>query len=215
VTKTSRYYPVCLEMTDRQCVVIGGGAVAERKVDGLLSAGAAVTVISPKLTDQLSEYAKTGMVKHEARKYQPGDIAGYEIAFVATADVAVNAAIYEEGKRCGVWMNVADDPRHCDFILPAVLCRGDLVIAVATGGKSPAFSKRIRDQLENQLPANLEGFIDVVADVRTELRQRSISPSYNTWRKALDGDVRAYIERGELIKAKDLLLKELGVEQCK
>jgi precorrin-2 dehydrogenase/sirohydrochlorin ferrochelatase len=201
-------------MTGRKCAVIGGGAVAARRVAGLLFAGAAVTVISPILTNQLSEYVRTGAIKHKRRKYQPGDVAGYEFVFVATADAAVNAAVYEEGKGCGAWMNIADDPQHCDFILPAVLRRGDLVVSVATGGKSPAFSRRLRDELEHRLPANLEGFIDVVAEVRTELRQRSISPSYDTWQKALDGDVRAFIERGELIKAKDLLLKELGAERC-
>jgi precorrin-2 dehydrogenase/sirohydrochlorin ferrochelatase len=203
-------YPICLDMKGRRCVVIGGGAVAERKVAGLLSAEATLTVISPKLTNQLSDWTATGAIHHEARKYMPGDLAGYEIAFVATDDLAVNAAIYEEGRSRGVWVNVADDPRHCDFILPAVLRRGDLVVAVATGGKSPALSRRIRDGLENYFPLNLAALIDVAGEVRAELRRRSISPSYEIWRKALDGDVRAHIERGELAQARDLLLKELG-----
>jgi precorrin-2 dehydrogenase/sirohydrochlorin ferrochelatase len=214
MSKSNPYYPICLDMTGRRCVVIGGGAVAERKVAGLLSAGAAVSVISPKLTKQLFDWVKSGTIKHESRNYLSGDLVGYEVAFVATDDAGVDAAIYEEGRSRGIWVNVADDPRQCDFILPAVLRRGDLVVAVATGGKSPALSRWIRDELEDYFPVNLEALVDVAAKVRAELRRRSISRSYEIWRKALDGDVRAHIERGELTQAKDLLLKELGAELC-
>jgi precorrin-2 dehydrogenase / sirohydrochlorin ferrochelatase len=212
MVRANQYYPICLDMTRRRCVVIGGGTVAERKVAGLLSAGASVTVISPERTKQLSDWIEAGKIKHEPRNYVPGDLVSYEIAFVATDDAAVNSAVYEEGRSRGVWVNVADDPRHCDFILPAVLRRGDLAVAVATGGKSPALSRCIRDELENHFSAEWEALIDVAADVRAELRRRSISPSYEIWRKALDRDVRVHIQRGELAQAKDLLLKELGAQ---
>lgn len=143
-----------------------------------------------------------------------GDLAGYEVAFVATDDAGVNAAVYQEGKSRGVWVNVADDPQHCDFILPAVLRRGDLMVAVSTGGKSPALSRKIREELENCFPEHLEALIDVAAEVRAELRRQSISPSYESWRKALNGDVRAHIERGELAYAKEGLLNALGARLC-
>ena len=138
------YYAVCLDMTGRFTVVIGGGTVAERKVQGLLDAGAAVTVISPHLTEQLVRWEKKERIEHVARSYRPGDLAGYELAFVATDDPEINAAVFHEGKVRGLWVNAADDPAHCDFILPSVLRRGELMIAVSTGGKSglEAFAQR-------------------------------------------------------------------------
>ena len=142
------YYPIFLEMKGRRCVVIGGGAVAERKVEGLLQAGASVTVISPAISERLNAWAKTGEIRREARSYQPGDLAGFQLAFVATDESSVNVAVKREGEERGVWVNVADYPVHCDFILPSVLRRGELMVAVATGGSSPALSKAIREELE-------------------------------------------------------------------
>src|SRR5262252_4497760 len=97
------YYSVALDMTGRFTVVVGGGTVAERKVKGLLEAGATVTVISPCLTGQLARWVKDGRISHVARNYASGDLAGYELAFVATSDPRVNAAIFQEGKTHGLW----------------------------------------------------------------------------------------------------------------
>ncbi len=208
------YYPVSLDMTGRSTVVIGGGAVAERKVQGLLDAGAAVTVVSPGLTEQLARWAKKGRFDHVARSYMPGDLAGYELAFAATDDAGVNAAVFQEGKRLGLWVNAADDPAHCDFILPSVLRRGELTIAVSTGGKSPALSRAIREELESYFTRDYDALSKVVAFVRKELRQRSVAPSSEAWRDALNGDVRRHIQRGDLAQAKRFLLKELGAPEC-
>jgi siroheme synthase-like protein len=208
------YYPIYLEMTGRCCAVIGGGAVAERKVEALLAAGAAVTIISPIVTDLLGRWVEEGRVSHTARRYAPGDIAGYELAFIATDDSAVNAAVYEEGRNRGVWVNAADDPAHCDFILPSVLRRGELTIAVSTGGKSPALSRSIREQLESHFSDDYRSLVEVAAEVRNELQQRSLRPGYEAWRRALNGDVREQIRRGDLVGAKNFLLKELGATPC-
>src|SRR5438309_11042434 len=110
------YYAVCHTMTGPFTVVIGGGTVAERKVRGLLDAGAAVTVISPHLTEQLVRWEKKERIAHVARSYRPGDLAGYELAFVATDDPAVNAAVFHQGKMRGLWVNAADDSAHCAVI---------------------------------------------------------------------------------------------------
>ncbi len=208
------YYPVFLELNDRRCLVIGGGAVAERKIAGLLKAGAAVTVISPAVTETIAGWAKLSSIKILARHYQAGDLAGYEVAFVATNDSALGAVVSEEAKRSGVWVNAADDPAHCDFILPSVLRRGDLAVAVSTGGGSPALSRLIREELERYFAAEYEALAALAAEVRKELRERVITPDYKTWRKALAGDLRQLIRRGEWISAKNFLLKELGVAPC-
>jgi precorrin-2 dehydrogenase len=208
------YYSVSLDMTGRFTVVVGGGGVAERKIHGLLEAGAAVTVISPRLTEQLARWAKKGRIDHVARNYMPGDLAGYEIAFVATDDAAVNAAVFQEGKRRGLWVNAADDPAHCDFILPSVLRRGELTIAVSTGGKSPALSRAIREELESYFTNDYEGLSKVVAAVRKQLRQLSVSPTYEAWRHALNGQLRSLVHRGELAHAKTYLLDLLRGKAC-
>jgi len=107
------YYPVFLEMKDRRCVVIGGGAVAERKVEGLVAAGANVTVISPGMTDGLKELLKQGAIRHVAREYQAGDRAGYDLFFVATDSSEINAVVFNEARSLRIWVNSADDPAHC------------------------------------------------------------------------------------------------------
>jgi precorrin-2 dehydrogenase/sirohydrochlorin ferrochelatase len=135
-------------MTGRRCLVIGGGTVAERKIAGLLEAGAAVTVISPDISENIVRWSKQNAVNFIARRYRPGDLAGYEIVFVATDDKEVNGAAYVEGRERGVWVNAADDPTHCDFILPSVLRRGDLTVAVSSGGSSPELARTIREELE-------------------------------------------------------------------
>ncbi|HXH84952.1 MAG TPA: bifunctional precorrin-2 dehydrogenase/sirohydrochlorin ferrochelatase, partial [Candidatus Tectomicrobia bacterium] len=138
-------YPVCLRLTGRPCVVIGGGAVAERKVDGLLAAGAAVTIVSPLVTPRLARWAADGWIRHVRRAYRVGDLRGHRLAFVATDDGAVTAAVAAEARARGVWVNAADEPAHCDFALPAVLRRGALAVAVGTGGASPALAAVVRD----------------------------------------------------------------------
>jgi siroheme synthase-like protein len=205
------YFPIFVEMKRRRCLVIGGGAVAERKTAGLLEAGAVVTVVSPDVSETIARWSKEKLIQLTARRYQPGDLAGHELVFVATGDRAVNAAVYGEGRERGVWVNAADDPANCDFILPSVLRRGDLTVAVSSGGGSPALARTIREELEIYLSGEYEQLAKLAAEARTELHKRSLHVPFETWRKALSGDVRQFLMRGELARAKSHLLKELGV----
>ncbi|OLC15492.1 MAG: hypothetical protein AUH29_07710 [Candidatus Rokubacteria bacterium 13_1_40CM_69_27] len=204
------YYPIFIEMRDRPVLVVGGGDVAERKVEGLLAAGAAVTVVSPSLTPRLATLAASGRIRHEARPYQPGDLACFALGFVATGDERVNAAVAREGRRRGMWVNAADDPAHCDFILPAVLRRGDLTVAVATGGTSPALARAVREELEVYLTDDYAGLAEIVGDVRRELRARQRSPDAETWHQALRPDLRALVAEGRRDEARRRLLERLG-----
>lgn len=208
------YYPIFLELAGRPCVVIGGGAVAERKAEGLLAQEASVTVISPELTARLEGLAREGRIRHIVRPYSHGDLAGSELAFVATDDGEVNAAVAREGQERGVWVNAADDPAHCDFILPSVLRRGELVVAVATGGSSPALSRAIREELEAYFTEDYAVLAGVVAEVRRELRQHARVPDAETWRRALDGDLRRLIAEGRREEAKARLLWRLRAGIC-
>jgi len=205
------YFPVILEMHGRRALVIGGGAVAERKIANLLEAGAQVTVISPGITETIARWSKENSITLIARRYQPGDLAGYELVFVATDDQEVNATAYNESRERGVWVNAADDPAHCDFILPSVLRRGDLTVAVSSGGASPALARTIREELEIHLTQEYEQLAQLAAEARVELHKRSLNVPFETWRRALSGDVRQFLMRGDVARAKSHLLKELGV----
>jgi siroheme synthase-like protein len=206
------YYPVFLEMKDRRCVVIGGGAVAERKVEGLVAVGANVTVISPAITDGLRELLIQGAIWHVAREYQTGDRAGYDLVFVATDNSEINAVVSNEARSLRIWVNSADDPDHCDFILPAVIRRGDLAVAVSTGGVSPAVTRAIREELDQYVSADYASFVQIAGEVRRELREKCVSPGAGAWNRALKGDFRRLIKEGRPEQAKELLLETLGAD---
>ena len=205
------HFPIFLEMTRRRCLVIGSGAVAERKVASLLEAGAEVAVISPEASDNILRWSKDKSVEYIARRYQPGDLTEFELAFVATDDRAVSAQVFKEGRNLGVWVNAADDSARCDFILPSVLRRGDLTVAVSSGGRSPALARTIREELELYFTDEYALLANLAAEVRDELRARGIDAPFETWRRALSGDVRQLLMRGDVARAKVLLLREFGV----
>ena len=206
------YYPIYLNMHGRRCLVVGGGIVAERKIATLLEVGARPSVVSPVITDIIARWVKDHAIELIARRYHSSDLAEHEIAFVATDDGAVNAQVFSDGRRLGVWVNAADDPAHCDFILPSVLRRGDLTVAVSSGGTSPALSRTIREELELYFTEEYELLVELAAEARLELQARRVSVPFETWRRALSGDVRQLLMRGDLARAKALLLRELGVE---
>jgi len=206
------HYPVFLEMKGRPCVVVGGGAVAERKVEGLLAAGARVTVVSPELAPGLAALKEEGRLRHVARPYREGDLEGYELAVVATDDGSVNAVVAREGRERGVWVNAVDDPPNCDFILPSVIRRGDVVIAISTGGASPALARRLREELEAFLEEDSASLAGLLQDVRQELRARGIAVNAEKWQRAIDGRLRALLAQGREGEARAYLLTSLGLE---
>ncbi len=208
------FFPVFLELAGRRCLVVGGGLVAERRVEGLLAAGAAVTVISPALTPRLAALASEGRISHEPRGYRTGDLDGVDLAFAATDRGEVNAALAAEGHARGVWVNASDDPANCTFILPALVRRGDLTVAVSTGGTSPALARAIREELERYLTAEYATLAEIAAEARRAMRAAGLVADARTWRRALGPEVRRLIvERGPEA-AKRHLLELLGVTSC-
>lgn len=191
-------------------MVVGGGAVAERKVEGLLAARAAVTVVSPKLSEALEARVARREIEVERRRYRRGDLAGASLAFVATGDTRLAAAIAREGRSQGVWVNAADDPEHCDFFLPSVLRRGPLLVAVTTGGGSPALARAVREEIERWLPDDYAELAETVAEVRRELRARGVSPDASAWNRALSAEMRRLTTDGGRHEARARLLSSLG-----
>jgi siroheme synthase-like protein len=203
-------FPLFVELAGSPCVVLGGGAVAERKVAGLLEAGAVVTVVSPSLTPALAALVSAGRIAHIARGYAPGDLAGSRLAFAATDDGIINAAVADEGRERGVWVNAADDPAHCDAILPAVVRRGAITVAVGTGGASPALARAIRERVELALPDAYGALAEIAGSVRCELRAAGRRASAEAWQAALRDGLTPLLEGGGRDEAARRLRARLG-----
>jgi precorrin-2 dehydrogenase/sirohydrochlorin ferrochelatase len=204
-------YPVMLDLAGRPCLVVGGGPVAERKIDGLLAADARVTVVSPSLTPALLTLAAEARLHWRPREYVAGDAAGFALVMVATSDASVSKAIAAECRERGIWINCADDPGRCDFILPAIFRRGALTVAVSTGGVSPTMARLVREELEARLPDDVALLTDVMGDVRRSLREGGIALDAERWWQALDGELRSLAAAGRTAEAQARLRERLGV----
>lgn len=174
-------YPVGLVVADRPCLVVGGGHIAERKVDGLLGCGASVTVIAPTIVESLRARHHDGVHLVE-RPYATGDALSFRLVIAATDQPLVNAAIYAECEAAGIWCNAADQPTSCSFTLPAIARRGPVTIAVATGGTSPALAGVLRDRLAAALPEHLDAVVAELARRRAEMQADGTSTEAVDWR---------------------------------
>jgi hydroxymethylbilane synthase len=163
-------YPVALSVRGRRAVVVGGGAVAERKVRGLLDAHAAVLVVAPKLCAPLAALAQRGMIGWEPRRYATGDLKSAFIAFAATDDEPTNAAVVSEARAAGILVNDASDAERGDFVTPAVHRAGPLTVTVDSGGLSPSFTKRVRDELALQFDARYARAAATLGALRERVR---------------------------------------------
>lgn len=207
-----RYYPLFVRLDGRACVVIGGGEVAERKVHGLLAAGARVTLVSPELTPALAALASGGAIAHRAGAYRAGDLAGAFLAYAATDDESVNAAIAAEAEAEGVLLNVVDRPAHCSFIVPSIVQRGDLVIATSTGGASPLLARRIREELESRFGPEYADGLRVLRAVRHRLRRegRSFDERKRVFATLVDSPLLDLLRRGDREGVDRLLAETAG-----
>ena len=193
-------YPVNLILTGRRCLVVGGGSVAERKAESLLAAGADVTVISPELTAKLSAWAEQGRILCVARQYRSGDAVGYLLVLCATDCAAVNEQAAREARQSGALVNVADTPELCDFTLPARLQRGNLSVAVSTGGQSPALARELRNELAGQLGPEYAEYLELAGRLRREWRESCASSDERCRRwdglKGFDPEVLELLRQG-------------------
>ncbi len=163
-------YTICLIGLDsRQTVVIGGGYIAARKVEGLLAAGAQIKIISPLLTPELQFIADEGDIIFLPRPYQDGDLEDAFLVIAATDDPAVNQSVWMEAERRGCLINVVDDPQHSNFTLPAVVRRGEMNIAISTGGNSPALARRLRERIEKLIGPEYDVLSKLLGELRPEL----------------------------------------------
>lgn len=163
-------YTICLiGLHARQTVVIGGGSVAVRKVEGLLAAEAKVRVISPACDPAIQSLAEKSAIEFLQRPYRYGDLAGAFLAIAATDEPEVNQAVWHEARERGCLVNVVDDPQHSSFILPAVVQRGEMSVAISTGGGSPALARRMRERLEALIEPEYGTLTEVLGALRPEI----------------------------------------------
>ena len=170
------YYPMMMNLSQRRCVVIGGGQVAERKVISLLEAEANVVVVSPDITPPLSSMAQKGLIQHVPRRYRKGDLAGSFLCVVATDDPRLHQRIRIEAGDHGVLANIVNSREDSDFLVPSYFRRGDLSVCISTAGKSPALAKRIRRDLEGQFGWEYEVLLEILTELRPLILEEVTDP---------------------------------------
>ena len=210
------YLPIFINVRQRNCVVIGGGAVAARKISLLRKAGAEVQVISPELCDELQRLADRGSIRHQAREFQPGDLDGCALVIAATDDRAVNETISQLANARNLPVNVVDNPDLCSFIMPSIIDRSPVQIAVSTGGASPVLARMIRTRLEGLIPAAygrlgalVEGFRDKVKAAFPDVEMRR-----TFWENILGGSVAELVFSGHDEEARQKLDELLQQESA-
>jgi len=207
-----RLCPIALKIQGRRCVVVGGGAVAQRKVGLLVECGADVAVVSVAFTPTLEARAARGEVTLVAESFRPSHLAGATLAIAATDDRAVNESVLSAGKERGVLVNVVDVPELCDFFMPALVCRGRLEIAVSTGGACPALAKKLRKELAEQFGPEYDAYIDMAARLREALKAQVPDPA--TRKSAieafLDSQALEYLRQGRSETAENLARQYLS-----
>ena len=192
-------YPVVLRLSGRRCVVVGGGRIAARKVEGLLAAGADVTVIAPEIDPGIAG------VQIERRAYRSGDLDGAWLAITATGDPGVDGQVYADGEVAGVLVNSADDPEHCAFTLPAVARQGSITVAVSTGGRSPAYAVWLRDRLGAELGPEHEALLRLLEEHRSALRSEGTPTEGLSWQDALESEMLDLVRAGRIAEARERL----------
>jgi precorrin-2 dehydrogenase/sirohydrochlorin ferrochelatase len=205
-----RYYPVNLDVRDRDCLVVGGGSVSERKVRTLLECGAKITVVTLAATQGLKALCSDGHIHLDLRGYQSSDLEGRLLVIGATDDENVNQRVSQDASSRGILCNIADRPEACTFVLPAVVCQGDLVIAVSTSNKSPAVAKRIRQALEKEFGPEYATLLNLMGAIRQRFMAEAKSPEAHKrlLERLLDEGLVKMIREGRTQDV-DVLLKEV------
>jgi precorrin-2 dehydrogenase / sirohydrochlorin ferrochelatase len=208
------YYPVYIELRNQSCVVIGGGKIAEGKVEGLLAVEARVTVISPELSPRLQELSNQKQITYIPRAYQAGDLTGAFMVICATDQAEINHQVWQEASANRQLVNVVDDTPRCNFIAPSILRKGDLTIAISTSGKAPALAVRLKERFQREIGPEYERFLELAGELREPLAKHI--PDFETrkalWYELVDSDILEVLARGEEDSAKEIISQVVGFE---
>ena len=213
---SSMLYPIHLAIEGSRVLLVGGGGVAQRRVERLLQAGARVRIVSPELSSTLAELRDGGAIEHMAREFEPGDLDDVVLAFAATNDTPTNRQVADEARRRGILVNVADDPIACDFTLPACVIRGSLVVSVSTNARSPGLAAALRRRLDIRFGPEWAVLTRMLSDIRPDLLRLGLPAETITERigTVLDSEALALIRQGQedeaLSLATRILLPDAG-----
>jgi len=200
-------YPIQLLAKGRRALVVGAGNVAVRKIEGLVKAGAEVTVIAPEIHPLVAAMP----IDIVERPYAKGEAGDYQLVITCTDQRAVNQQVFEDAEASGVWVNSADDPVNCSFILPAVARRGDLTLTISTNGKSPAMAMWLRRRFEAEFDHRYDQLMDLLVEVRAEARAVLGTSEVKGWNEALDNGAFDLVAAGDIDAARALLRSSLGL----
>jgi siroheme synthase-like protein len=198
-------YPANFIVAGRRCVVVGAGRIAQRKIEGLLAAGADVDVIAPDAVDAVAAMAEAGTVRWSARPFEPADLDDAWLAVAATSNAALNHAVFVAGEQRRVWVNAADDPANCSFSLMSVVRRGDIVVTIGTNGRSPALATYLKEHVALELGEEYETLLELLAEAREAIRAAGGSTEDADWRRAFDSGILDLIRAGREAEARELL----------
>jgi len=204
------YYPIFLKLAGRKCLVVGGGSVAERKVQALARCGADIYIVSPQLSPGLKQMSDTGRIHHRAGFYHVTDLKDAFLVISATDDDEANSAVAADCAAQNIAVNVVDDPERCSFVVPSVVHRGDFKLAISTGGNSPHLARIIRQELECTYGPQFADFIDFLGRVRKQVLQTVSDPERRReiLNHLVDSDTLDMLKQGDLERAKE------RVEKC-
>ena len=207
-----RYYPINLDVLGRDCLVVGGGGVGERKVRTLLECGALVTVVTTDATSYLQTLASEGRIALKTKGYEPSDMNGRFLVIGATDSEVVNEEISKDAAARGLLCNIADRPAACNFVLPAIVRQGDLLIAISTSNKSPAVARRIRQTLEKEFGPEYGVLLNLMGAIRQKLLSESKSPEAHkkTFEQLLDQGLLKMVREERTQDVDSLLTGVLG-----
>ena len=207
------FFPIFFDIKNKPCLVVGGGEVATRKAGMLMQSGALITVVAPELTRTLKELADAGKITHVAEKFRPEHLGEAVLAIAATNDRAANEQVSVAAKILRIPVNVVDNPDLCSFIMPSVIDRSPLVIAISSGGTSPVLARVIRSKLEAFIPAAYGRLAHFAASFRDQVKDRILPAKRRIfWEKILQGPVAEMVLSGQDQTARDALQKMLAAD---
>ncbi|CAB1066123.1 Siroheme synthase / Precorrin-2 oxidase (EC [Olavius sp. associated proteobacterium Delta 1] len=207
-----RYYPIHLDIQNRNCLVVGGGGVGSRKVTTLLKCGARVTVVSPEISERLQKLADSAPLTLKPRPYRTEDLSGMFLVIGASDDETLNRQISSDAERRNILCNIADRPEKCNFILPSIVRRDDLVITISTSGRSPALAKNLRKKLESQFGEEYGVFLQLMGAIRNKLLSQAHEPEAHKplFEQLIESDLMTMIQEAKTEDINALLFKILG-----
>jgi len=170
-------FPAFLKLEGRRCLVVGAGRIAEEKIESLLRAGGKIDVVAPDATGRVRAWSRTRKIRWQQRSFRAADLRGAFLVVAATSSPKLHTQIFRQARRLGILCNSVDDPAHCDFYYGSVVRRGELQVAISTGGHSPALAQRLRKKLEKEISAEYEHFVTTLGAARRRLFAKKMTPA--------------------------------------